>query len=50
MGIWSTLRIEKIDLNREIFDCGVMVDFDQASHASTKDKSLIEGINYSVGF
>ena len=36
-------RIEKIDHNRMIFDCGVMVDFDQRSHASTKDKNFIEG-------
>ena len=34
--------IEKNDDRRMIFDYGVMVDFDQASHASTKDIYLIE--------
>ena len=34
--------IEKKDKNTMIFDSGVMVDFDQASHASTKDTNLIE--------
>jgi len=42
-------RIEKIDYNRVIFECEVMVYFDQASHASIKYKNLIEGTLQYVG-
>ena len=42
-------RIEKKDNNIKTFDYGVMVDFDQESHASTKDTNLIEGKIEYVG-
>jgi len=52
LAMWAYgqhFRIEKKDKNRMIFDYGVMVDFDQASHASTKDTNLIEGKIQYVG-
>ena len=36
-------HVERIDLKRCSFDCGVMVDFKQSSRASSKDKNIIEG-------
>lgn len=42
-------RIKKKDSNRMTFDYGVMLDFDQASRASTKDTNLIEGKIQYVG-
>lgn len=36
-------RVEKKDSTKMTFDYGVMVYFDQACHASTKDTNLTEG-------
>ena len=36
-------RVERIDLKRRSFDCGVMVDFKQSTRGSSKDKNIIEG-------
>jgi len=52
LAIWAYsqhFRIEKKDINRMNFDSGVMVDFDQASRASTKHTNLIEGKMQYVG-
>lgn len=43
--IWAYgqhFRIKKNDERRRIFDCGVMVEFDQESHVSTKYVYWIE--------
>ena len=42
-------RKEKNYERRMIFDCGVMADFDQESHASLRDINLIQGKLKYVG-
>ena len=42
-------RVERVDVNRRTFDCGVMVDFKQSSRASSKDKNIVEGNLQYVG-
>ena len=42
-------HVERIDLKRRSFDCGVMVYFKQSSRASSKDKNIIEGNLQYVG-
>jgi len=36
-------RKEKNDERRTTFDCGVIANFDQESHASSRDTNLIQG-------
>jgi hypothetical protein len=42
-------RVESIDVKRQPFDCGIMVDFKQSSLANSKDKNIIEGNLHYVG-
>ena len=42
-------RVERVDVKRQTFDCGVMVYFKQSSRASSKDKKIVEGNLQYVG-
>ena len=42
-------RVERVDVKRRTFDCGVMVDFKQSSWASSKYKNIVEGNLQYVG-
>ena len=35
-------RVERVDVKRQYFDCGIMVDFKQSIRASSKDKNIIK--------
>ena len=42
-------RLESIDIKRQSFDCGIMVDFKKSSRTSSKNKSIIKGNLQYVG-
>ena len=41
--MWAYGRNYRVDVKRQSFDCGIMVDFKQSSRSSSKDKNIIEG-------
>jgi hypothetical protein len=42
-------RVESVNVKRQSFDFGIMVDFKQSNRVSSKDKNIIEGNLQYVG-
>lgn len=42
-------RVDSVDVKREFFDCGIIVDFKQSNQSSSKDKNIVEGNLQYVG-
>jgi hypothetical protein len=48
-AMWAYGIHYRVDVKRRSFDCGIMVEFNQSSRSSSKDKNIIEGNIQYVG-